>query len=200
MTWTTLEREAREQYRTRLLTAHHALPRPAPYPEVKHPLASIVHGIVQANHTWTFVQYVTCKLFGPPTSKTSHRAMNDQAIVAMDVLEILREHGYIRREGDMPRAGNWAGANQVYLIERETTPFPRGEPSDLPIAHSFVLDVLQAGHALDEAKLAPILSGVTVIFSTRGMNAYYRVARAILRDLVRLKLAVRTSDGWFYST
>lgn len=199
MTVATIQREAREQYRARLLAAHHARPRPTPYADVAHPLAPIVHGIVQANHPrWTFVQHVTCELFGPISFKTSHRAMMDREIVAMDALECLREAGFIRREGDMPRDGR--GANQVYLIERPTTSFNHGEPGDLPVAHSVVLDLLQAGHALDEAKLAPILSGGSVFVSIGFSKAYRRIGRAILSDLVSHRFAVRTSDGWFYCT
>lgn len=198
MTFASIQRQARENHRVRLLAAHRARPRPTSYDDVKHPLSAIVHGMVQENHPcWTFVEQIACCLFGPISSKTSLRLMHDRNIVAMDALECLRERGYLRREGDMPKAGNEGNANQVYLIERSTTPFPLGNPSDLPIAHSVVLDAFEVERNLDEAKLIRILSGATVISPARGMNAYHRVSGTILNDLKRLRLVVQTSGGWY---
>jgi hypothetical protein len=172
----------------------------APLNDVTPPLAPLALGIVAgASHPagWAFVQYVTCELFGPPDRHTSHRLMRDQAMVAMDALECLREEGYLRREGAMPKAGNEAGANQVYILARPAIPLPLSDPNDLPLAHAFVLDAFEREEYLDAPKLIRILSGSTVITPARGQQAYLRVGDAILKELARRRLICRTSIGWY---
>lgn len=196
----TLNRQVREAHTNCLLAAHRARLRPTPYDDVKHPLGAIVHGLVHGiDHRlgWTFVQWIDGALFGPISFSVSHLRLKDRGIVSMDVLECLRERGYVRREGDLPKEGNEAGANQVYISARPTTPISHPEPNELPIAHSFVLDAFETERHLDEAKLIRILSGATVISPARGMNAYHRIAGAILKDLERHRLVARTSGGWY---
>lgn len=172
----------------------------APLDDVTPPLAPLVLGVVASVSNppgWAFVEQVAGRLFGPPTSRTTHRTYQDRAIVTMDALECLREEGYLRRDGDMPKAGNESGANQVYILARPAIPLPLGDPNALPLAHAFVLDAFEREEYLDGPKLIRILSGSTVITPARGQQAYLRVGEAILKELARRRLICRTNLGWY---